>query len=385
MSIYLPREDSFLLQRYVKQYARGKVLDMGTGSGIQAITAASNKGVSVLAADFNEKAVDYCKKNIKSKKIIFRYSDLFSDIHEKFDTIVFNPPYLPEDEFKKDISVIGGRRGYETVERFLDSANNHLNTNGIILLLFSSLTKKEKVDEIIERNGLAFVLLDEKGAGLYEKLYVYLIKKSDLLKKLEKLKIVDVKKFTKGHRGIIYTGRFKGKKVAVKIQRPDVSVKTIKNEINCLKRLNKHKIGPKVIYSANYFFVYQFIEGSFIEDFIEKTKDKKIIKKVLKNVMLQCRTLDKLGLNKEEMHHPYKHVIVTKKQKAFLVDFERCRKTKDPKNVTQFCQYLISGKMNFLLKEKGIRIDREKVISLAKKYKKDFSEKSFREILRIIS
>jgi len=41
--------------------------------------------------------------------------------------------------------------------------------------------------------------------------------------------------------------------------------------------------------------------------------------------------------------------------------------------------------MSFLLKEKGIRIDREKVISLAKKYKKDFSEKSFREILRIIS
>jgi len=384
MSIYLPREDSFLLQRYVKQYARGKVLDMGTGSGIQAITAASNKGVSVLAADFNEKAVDYCKKNIKSKKIIFRYSDLFSGIHEKFDTIVFNPPYLPEDEFKKDISVIGGRRGYETVERFLDSANNHLNTNGIILLLFSSLTKKEKVDEIIERNGLAFVLLDEKGAGLYEKLYVYLIKKSDLLKKLEKLKITEVKKFAKGHRGVIYTGKLKNKTVAVKIQRPDVSVKTIGNEIGCLKRLNKKGIGPKLLFSFDDFFVYEFIEGDFIEEFINKTKSKSAIKKVLKNVMLQCRILDKLGFNKEEMHHPYKHIIVAK-EKPVLVDFERCRKTRDPKNVTQFCQYLISGKMSFLLKEKGIRIDREKVISLAKKYKKDFSEKNFREILRIIS
>jgi uncharacterized metal-binding protein len=36
------------------------------------------------------------------------------------------------------------------------------------------------------------------------------------------------------------------------------------------------------------------------------------------------------------------------------------------------------------LKEKGIKIDSKKMISAAKKYKKDFSKESFEEILRLI-
>jgi len=385
MSIYVPREDSFMLQIFVKIHSKGKVLDMGTGSGIQALTAASNANVkSVLAVDINKKAIEYCRKNIKNKKIIFKYSDLFSDVKEKFDTIIFNPPYLPADGFKIDISVIGGKKGHETVERFLDEADDYLSEKGIILLLLSSLANQQKIDEIIDKNAFVYEELAEKEAGLYEKLHAYLIRKSDLLKKLEKLGIKHVKKFTKGHRGVIYAGKLNGKKVAIKIQRPDIQVKTIENEINCLKVLSKKKIGPKVIFSGKDYFVYEFIEGRFIKDFIDKTKDRKIIKKILKDVMLQCRTLDKLEMNKEEMHHPYKHVIVADKNKAVLVDFERCRKTRDPKNVTQFCQYLISGKMNHLLSEKGIKINREKIIELAKNYKKDFKNKSFLEILKIL-
>ena len=38
-SVYDPKEDSTLLEHYVRQYAKGSVLDIGTGSGIQAISA----------------------------------------------------------------------------------------------------------------------------------------------------------------------------------------------------------------------------------------------------------------------------------------------------------------------------------------------------------
>ena len=55
--IYEPAEDSFLLQKYVKKYAKGKVLDMGTGSGIQAEAAKD-----VLAVDVNPECVEYVKK-----------------------------------------------------------------------------------------------------------------------------------------------------------------------------------------------------------------------------------------------------------------------------------------------------------------------------------
>ena len=57
MDIYEPAEDSYLLQKYVKELAIGRVLDMGTGSGIQAITALKNLQVRlVLAVDINPEA-----------------------------------------------------------------------------------------------------------------------------------------------------------------------------------------------------------------------------------------------------------------------------------------------------------------------------------------
>ena len=52
--IYEPREDSYLLQKYVKKYSKGKYfLDIGSGSGIQAKTAIKAKAKSVLATDIN--------------------------------------------------------------------------------------------------------------------------------------------------------------------------------------------------------------------------------------------------------------------------------------------------------------------------------------------
>ena len=141
-----------MLEHYVRQYAKGHVLDMGTGSGIQAITAAhSSKAKSVLALDIQQSTIDYCNKNIKNIKIKFLVSDLFATLKnnkiiKKFDTIIFNPPYLPQELKVKDLTLEGGKKGYEVIERFLSQVNSFLKEDGIILIVFSSLTKKEKVD-----------------------------------------------------------------------------------------------------------------------------------------------------------------------------------------------------------------------------------------------
>jgi HemK-related putative methylase len=380
--IYEPREDSTLLAHQVKRYAKGYVLDIGTGSGIQAVEAAKKKSVkSVLAVDIQKDVIEHCKSKIKNKKIRFVQSDLFSRIKQKrFNTVVFNPPFLPEDSRDPDVALDGGKHGYEVIERFLNDVSGYLAEDGIILIVFCSFTKQDKVDEIIKDNLLEFSDISKLHI-FFEDLYVYKIEKSMMLKELEKRKITKIKKLAKGHRGLIYVGDLEGKKVTIKIKNPESkAIGRIGNEVKYLKLLNKHKIGPKVLFSSNEYFVYKFIEGDFIVDYI-KNNNKEKIKTVLKDIFNQMYVLDKLKINKEEMHHPLKHVLV--KDRAYLLDFERCRKTLKPHNVTQFCQFVLS--INKLLKNKKISVNRNKLINLSKKYKKEQTKKNFNKIISIIT
>lgn len=170
--IYEPREDSYLLLKYVKKYSFGKVLDVGTGSGILAEEALKSKRVSsVFAVDISKEAVDY----VSSKGISAKVSDLFSAVKGKFDTIIFNPPYLPLDENEdKESSTIttGGKSGYELIEKFFKRVKNHLNENGLVLIVFSSLTNKRKVLDIMEKSGFKFKLIGKKKIP-FEWLYAY--------------------------------------------------------------------------------------------------------------------------------------------------------------------------------------------------------------------
>ena len=216
-----------------------------------------------------------------------------------------------------------------------------------------------------------------------ETLFVYVAEKSDLIRSLEAGGISSIKRLAKGHRGLIFAGRLKEKKVAIKKQREDIPViGRIENEARWLKVLNRKKIGPKFLYSDENYFVYEYVEGEFLPDYLEKAS-KQDSKKVLIDVFKQCFVLDKIGVNKEEMHHPLKHVLV-QKGKAVMIDFERVHVTEKPKNVTQFCQYVTGTRVLGILKSKGFKFSKRQVTSAAKKYKKKIDEKNFDNILKII-
>ena len=174
--MYLAKEDSFLLLDEVRKHAFGKVLDMGTGSAIQALGAADRQDVKeVLAVDVDNKVIVQLKKIITNPKITLKHSDLFSNVKEEFETIAFNPPYLPQDEGIEDRALYGGKKGYELIGKFFKQVGKHLANKGIILMVFSSFTGKEKVDKIIEKAGFSFKLL-KKQRIFCEDLFVYLIK-----------------------------------------------------------------------------------------------------------------------------------------------------------------------------------------------------------------
>jgi len=170
LTLYEPSEDSFLLGKYVGEFAADDMLDMGAGTGYLSLIA-REKTSSVLAVDINKEAVKEClRKGLNSVQ-----SDLFENVKGKFDLIIFNPPYLPKDDHEdKDSSIMttGGRRGHEIIERFLKQAKFHLNAKGQILLIISTLTGRDKVEDLMKLNSFDFTVITEK-ALFFEKLIVY--------------------------------------------------------------------------------------------------------------------------------------------------------------------------------------------------------------------
>lgn len=388
--IYEPSEDSYLIFEQIKEFARGNALDMGTGTGILALEAAK-RAEFVYAADINEDALRHAEKKAREhniKNIKFVLSDLFGYFRQNpllFDLIVFNPPYLPEDKNEpKEIfaATTGGKKGYEILERFFSEASNYLMPDGKIIIVFSTLTNKDKVHSIMERYCFNFQKLSERSFD-FETIFVYLAEKSEFLKNIESKGITDAAMFAKGHRGIVYTGIFDDKMIAIKNKRPDSKAAgRIENEARWLKFLNKKGIGPKYIDFEGGILFYEFVDGGFIEDFAERA-NKQDIKKVLKDILEQCFVLDKLRINKEEMHHPVKHIIVSR-NKPIMIDFERVHATEEPKNVTQFCQFLSYSRMFKILKAKEFKFKKSEITKLCRIYKKDMNEGNFKRIVKSI-
>ncbi len=429
MTVYEPQEDSDLLEKEVRKQAYGVVLDMGTGAGAQAIAAAERKEVKyVVAVDVNEDALEKAgrnaaKKNIKN--IFFFVSDLFSlfDYYSidkkgkltdnkglksktntetwkakakanpakpksnlmKFDIILFNPPYLPQEKAERNIALEGGKKGYEIIAKFLERLPDFLDDDGICLLVFSSHTKKDVVDNLIVQQLLEFEAIALEKM-FFEQLFVYKIKKSDALKELCSKGFSHLKYLAHGKRGIIHTAIFNKKKVAVKTKKKESeAVNRIENEAKWLRKLNKKHIGPKLVKEGELFLAYEFAEGEFFPDFLAKANKKDSIK-AIHRLLQQCRDMDLMKVDKEEMHHPLKHIIVGREDAGLnivMLDFERAHNTEKPKNVTQFCVYLVGDYIMSLLKAKEIEVDRQKVLDAAQEYKHEMSTKSFRKILSL--
>jgi release factor glutamine methyltransferase len=173
--MYNPSDDSFFFADFLEKYLSGlskdkkekiTLLDMGSGSGILAETAKKAGVKNIIAAEINKKAVQH----IKNKNIPVIQSDLFKPIktikcgqdrrqlitkanrikllNQKFDIILFNAPYLPQDKeepIESQLETTGGKMGDEISIEFLAQAKKHLKANGKIFLLISSLTPLNRI------------------------------------------------------------------------------------------------------------------------------------------------------------------------------------------------------------------------------------------------
>jgi release factor glutamine methyltransferase len=156
-NVYEPAEDSLLFAENLEVEAGESVLDMGTGCGILGVLAAENTG-SVMAVDVNPYAVRCAKENaalnnVRSKMTFVR-SDLFACFSKKamFDLILFNAPYVPVEDGEAGSWLgrawAGGASGRRVINRFISEVSEHLESDGRVLLMQSTLAN---VDETLRR------------------------------------------------------------------------------------------------------------------------------------------------------------------------------------------------------------------------------------------
>ncbi len=164
--MYVPSDDTFLLADCILQY-RGKwALEIGVGSGML-LQVLEKNFQNVAGSDISIQALQHCKSRSSA---MLACCDAASAFAGKFDLIVSNPPYLPDDKVK-DLTVHGGTAGIETTVHFIMSALPLLARDGKMLLVVSSLADATELDKPIAKMKIYKKVVKEKRL-FYETLSV---------------------------------------------------------------------------------------------------------------------------------------------------------------------------------------------------------------------
>lgn len=147
-NVLIPRFDTENLLETVIGWKEhyDKILDIGTGSGIIALTLALEfPEATVIGVDISEDAFFLAEENrqlLNVKNAEFRLGDLFEPVQgQRFDLICSNPPYINLEDMEKldwkvksepTLALYGGEDGLDFYRRIIKQASNYLKPEGIL-------------------------------------------------------------------------------------------------------------------------------------------------------------------------------------------------------------------------------------------------------------
>lgn len=131
----------------------GNVLDLGCGLGVVGIILGTfNTGINIDMVDINERAIDLAKNNLvlNNVKANVFVSDIYSNIDNKYDFIITNPPI---------------RAGKNVIRGFLLGSYDYLKDDGI---LYFVMRKDHGVKSMIKELSVKFnTSIVNKDKGFY--------------------------------------------------------------------------------------------------------------------------------------------------------------------------------------------------------------------------
>ena len=162
-----PRGDTETLIDYVIDNPVKSVLELGTGSGVIAVTLACEwKEANVTAIDISEDALQLAEINAKKfnvhSKIQFLKSDWFDNVEGIFDLIISNPPYVGRREqdkisteitkFDPEIALFAGSDGFDAYNKIIPNLAKFLNPGGYVVLEIGA-SQSNQVKNIMNLSG----------------------------------------------------------------------------------------------------------------------------------------------------------------------------------------------------------------------------------------
>lgn len=150
--VLIPRPDTELLielsLNLIKNKPGANLIDLGTGSGIIAITlAAERPDTKVQAIDQSDQALIIAKQNAESHKVSnirFSQSSWLEHIAvNKFDLVISNPPYIAKSDphlnqgdvrFEPDSALIAAEQGLKDIKTICAQARDYLKADATLLI-----------------------------------------------------------------------------------------------------------------------------------------------------------------------------------------------------------------------------------------------------------
>src|SRR4051812_32467965 len=161
-----------------------RILDVGTGSGVIALSlAAKLPEAKITATDVSEDALALARENAErlglTDRVEFYRSDLLTDVIHVYDLIVANLPYVPAADRRTlsrevlrdpEIAVFGGERGDEIVAKLIEAAPSHLAPGGL-LALEVGIGQADDLAALMAKNNYHDIKTERDYAGLIRFLF----------------------------------------------------------------------------------------------------------------------------------------------------------------------------------------------------------------------
>ena len=145
-NVLIPRPETEILVDYIvsKLNYKKSILDLGTGSGCIAIELSKKLPTArITAIDISIKAIELAKKNNfqTENPVKFFTSNWFTNVNEKFDLIISNPPYISKDsnldeslKFEPQIALYSKNDGLADLSKIITGSRKYLHENGALML-----------------------------------------------------------------------------------------------------------------------------------------------------------------------------------------------------------------------------------------------------------